>query len=501
MPINPNISVTLPNDGDSGWGDTLNTAINAIVTGVNDISIPSTSADLGAGVSVAAVQTSSFTAAPNYYYPVNAAGGAITVSLPTSASPGSVVTVEREDTTTNTLTVSGQIRNGTTSSMGLTTGQYEALTMVSDSSGYWWPSSGHKTKTWLDSAYAKTKVAPGSTGGSVGSGSQVPVITYNSDGQITAVTTAAVTGSGGAANATTSAPGLVQLAGDLGGPSTSATAPQLKNTGTAGTYGSATSVPTITTDAQGRVTAVSTNAPLDSTKLAKANNLSDLGSTASALTNLGLNNVNNTSDASKPVSAATTAAIALNTFSVTPAIGNIALPPGFISSANQSLTSGSLYMYPFYLGSNGYTVDAMYININTAQSGGTVSFQAALYGDDGTGWINGANQVIAPQSFTLTATGNVSSATLGTPVALTPGRYWMVTLYTNTSTPTTVPVFACLNNTIWSLPIRTSTTLGSVVRGFSQSTSTFPTATVSRTGTFVESGVSNIPLVGLHRSA
>jgi hypothetical protein len=41
----------------------------------------------------------------------------------------------------------------------------------------------------------------------------------------------------------------------------------LKNTGTAGTYGSATLVPVVTTDAQGRVTGVTTAAPLDATKL------------------------------------------------------------------------------------------------------------------------------------------------------------------------------------------------------------------------------------------
>lgn len=43
--------------------------------------------------------------------------------------------------------------------------------------------------------------------------------------------------------------------------------PTLGAAGTAGTYGSATAVPTITTDSKGRVTSVTTNAPLDSTKL------------------------------------------------------------------------------------------------------------------------------------------------------------------------------------------------------------------------------------------
>ncbi len=43
----------------------------------------------------------------------------------------------------------------------------------------------------------------------------------------------------------------------------------LKSTGTAGTYGGASAIPTITTDAQGRVTTVTTNAYQDATGVAK----------------------------------------------------------------------------------------------------------------------------------------------------------------------------------------------------------------------------------------
>lgn len=43
--------------------------------------------------------------------------------------------------------------------------------------------------------------------------------------------------------------------------------PTLASAGTAGTYGSATTVPVITTDSKGRVTAVTTAAPLDATKI------------------------------------------------------------------------------------------------------------------------------------------------------------------------------------------------------------------------------------------
>src|SRR5207253_8221088 len=62
----------------------------------------------------------------------------------------------------------------------------------------------------------------------------------------------------------------------------------LKNTGTAGTYGSAVLVPVVTTDAQGRVTAVTTAAPLDVTKLPLA------GGTMTGAIAMGAQNITNT---------------------------------------------------------------------------------------------------------------------------------------------------------------------------------------------------------------
>ena len=61
--------------------------------------------------------------------------------------------------------------------------------------------------------------------------------------------------------------------------------PSLAATGTAGTYGSATAVPIITTDAKGRVTGVTTAAPSDSTKLPTA------GGTMSGAIAMGSNKI------------------------------------------------------------------------------------------------------------------------------------------------------------------------------------------------------------------
>lgn len=90
----------------------------------------------------------------------------------------------------------------------------------------------------------------------VGSGASVPT----NIGDVLTVTGAGQTGyaSPGAytlPDATSTVKGGIRLAGDLGG---TATSPTLAAVGTAGTYGSATAVPVITTDSKGRVVGVST---------------------------------------------------------------------------------------------------------------------------------------------------------------------------------------------------------------------------------------------------
>lgn len=499
MPTSPNISVTLPNDGDSGWGDVLNTAINGIVTGVNAISIPTTGADVGATSAVASTQTNSFAAVPNYHYPIDASGSAINIGLPTGALQGSRISAEREDSTANVITFTGNIRGTAGASVTMTSGQFEALNFVADAAGSWWPYAGHKTKTYFDATYAKTGVI---TGGSVGSATQVPIITYNSSGQITAVSTATVSGGGGASDATTTTTGLVKLAGDLGGSGTTAALPVLKSVGTAGTYGSASLVPIITTDAQGRVSGVTTAAPSDSTRLAKTSNLSDLSNVTTAVSNLGLGNVNNTSDANKPVSTAQAAADSLMAFYVTPRLGWVASPPGFISASAGTPVTGALTFYPFYVGNTGWTADAFYTDVTTAQSGGTTSFQLALYKDDGTGWPDGTQQVIAPTTVTLTGTGNIASTIGAGPVVLTAGRYWVFSLYQVTSAPTTSFACNCLSNVIWTLPTSTGNLVGSAQRGYQiASQTTFPSAAISSSSvTSINSGTTT-PVTGLRRSA
>ena len=91
----------------------------------------------------------------------------------------------------------------------------------------------------------------GVSAGTYGNSAYHPVVTVGTDGRITSVTnTAILVGfSGGGTNATSYTTGALLT-------SNGTSIISLANTGTAGTYGNATYVPVITTDAYGRVTSV-----------------------------------------------------------------------------------------------------------------------------------------------------------------------------------------------------------------------------------------------------
>jgi len=83
-----------------------------------------------------------------------------------------------------------------------------------------------------------------------------------STGQLVTSGTNSYTGLTNTNLATTGTPGLVQLAGDLAGNSTS---PALASIITAGSVGSSTSIPIITYDAKGRITSISSATAVGST--------------------------------------------------------------------------------------------------------------------------------------------------------------------------------------------------------------------------------------------
>lgn len=118
--------------------------------------------------------------------PVDASGGAKTMTLPTGQAEGTQVSVEKTDSSVNTVSITGSIR-GVGSSTIVLPWQNEALLLRADSAGSWWPISGHKTKASLDATYGDPGVAAlvnngaSATRGALGA-ALVPGSIYKPDG-------------------------------------------------------------------------------------------------------------------------------------------------------------------------------------------------------------------------------------------------------------------------------------------------------------------------------
>ena len=170
----------------------------------------------------AGIQTASFTAALNTYYPVDATAGPLVATLPTSVTSSQIV-IKKSDTSTNTVTISGTI-NGAVGVITLRL-KDQGKALIADGSGGWNTYAGDLSLTTLDARYLSTTTAAG---------------------------------------------------GDLVG---SFPNPTLVLVGTAATTGSASSVPVIITDTKGRVTAA-TATPIQITESQVTNLVSDLGAKA-----------------------------------------------------------------------------------------------------------------------------------------------------------------------------------------------------------------------------
>lgn len=182
--------------------------------------------------------TANTTIAAGQHTPVDATAGAVTVTLP-AGEAGSSLSVQKIDATAHTVTVSGNIA-GTTGSTRVLSGHGEAVTFRQDGSGSWWPSENGIPAVG-------TVLAPPS-GTAAG---DIP--TVQSDGTVAWAPPPAATPTPAA---TTTAEGVIQLAGDLAG---TAATPALKTMPglVPGIYGSSTMIPVITVDANGRITAIS----------------------------------------------------------------------------------------------------------------------------------------------------------------------------------------------------------------------------------------------------
>lgn len=100
---------------------------------------------------VAAAATVNGALSSGVHNPVDATAGNLTMTLPTAAAAGRLISIEKTDSTLSTVTLSGPIR-GSTGTVALVW-PHESIEMVSDSTGSWWPTAGHKTKSSLDGQY------------------------------------------------------------------------------------------------------------------------------------------------------------------------------------------------------------------------------------------------------------------------------------------------------------------------------------------------------------
>jgi hypothetical protein len=194
---------------------------------------------------------------------------------------------------------------------------------------------------------ATTLATVNSNTGAFGSATQVPTFVVNGKGLITAAANVTIPNS-------LSFTGNVTGSGSVG----SGVALTLEDVGTAGTYGSATAVPVITTDSKGRVTSVSTSA-ISSSISATGADFTFSGTTGTAITNGTLATVNAnvgtfgnatyvptiTVNGKGLVTAASTVAItASGTGAVANAGGAPSIQEGVFASMPAAGTTGAIYV-------------------------------------------------------------------------------------------------------------------------------------------------------------
>jgi hypothetical protein len=122
-----------------------------------------------------------------------------------------------------------------------------------------------------------------------------------------------------------------------------------------------------------------------------------------------------------------------------PPIGSFIAPTGLMTVSTAAPTSGRVTFLPFDVNQTA-TFSDIGFRIGTNAVGGAVELTAGIYADNGEGNAPNLTRRLAytPVGDTLT-TGTNREIPLDQQVRLTPGRYWIGTLYRQVTAPTTSP--------------------------------------------------------------
>jgi len=100
---------------------------------------------------VHATVTGAGTLTAGQYTPCNAEAGSFTMKLPTGEALGTLIAVEKTDSSTHVVTLEGNLR-GSEGTITLKL-EHETLLLEADAAGHWWPLASHKTLGSLDARY------------------------------------------------------------------------------------------------------------------------------------------------------------------------------------------------------------------------------------------------------------------------------------------------------------------------------------------------------------
>ena len=139
----------------------IGSATTAPVLPVSSINGRQGAVNIGALSGVAATATSAGALSIGKVNPVDASGGALTMTLAAADGSDRVVVITKTDASANAVTLNVANLRGSTGSLSLV-GQWETYRLESKADGSWWVVGDHRTKTWFDATYAR-KGATGRT--------------------------------------------------------------------------------------------------------------------------------------------------------------------------------------------------------------------------------------------------------------------------------------------------------------------------------------------------